>query len=237
MWDEKRKLMNQFAKVIAFVACVVLLPLMFAQTLDEGDLAQAVKRTITLGQGLEQWQDLPQYPITFSNAAEPIPVTAAGYFSVAWDDATLYILGVFEQPQETLLATLPPDAPEWWTGDTMEVFVLPVAGSDKIHFAMNPSGTPFSEETSSVSYRVMSQLEETRWFLEVAIPLNDVLPAVKMGDVWQFKIGRGYIAANEYSLWPNGGDFQGEANFGSLYFTTTPEDPKTLYTRLAPELE
>jgi hypothetical protein len=86
-----------------------------AQTLDSSDLAQALKRTITLGQGLEQWQDLPQYPITLSNALEPTPVTSSGYYSVVWDDANLYILGVFEQPRETLLATLPTDAQKNYT--------------------------------------------------------------------------------------------------------------------------
>jgi Carbohydrate family 9 binding domain-like len=209
----------------------------FAQTLDKGDLAQAVKRTIILEQGLEQWQDLPQYPLTLSNANEPTPVTFSGYYSVAWDDANLYVLGVFNQPQKTLKADLPSDAPEWWTGDTLELFVRPVSGQDKLHFAMNPNGTPFTALTSSVNYRTVSYLEETRWIVEVALPLGDVLPAVKVGDVWRFKVGRGYVGANEYSLWPNGGDFQGETNFGSLYFTTTLEDPETLYTRLAPSLE
>lgn len=214
-------------------SCVPVL----AQTLDGSDVAQALKRTIALGQGLEQWQDLPQYPVSLSNAAEPTPVASSGYYSVAWDDETLYILGVFEQPQETLLADLPSETSEWWTGDTLEVFVRSTSGAEKLHFAMNPSGTPFAEFTSSVNYQAVSQLEETRWILEVAIPLNDVLPAVQVGDVWQFKVGRGYVSANEYSLWPNGGDFQGETNFGTLYFTETPEDPEELYIRLAPGLE
>jgi hypothetical protein len=224
-------------KIIVMLSVMWVCSWLGAQTLDSGDVAQAVKRTITLGGGPEQWQDLPQYPITLSNAAEPMPVTSSGYYSVAWDDQNLYLLGVFEQPQETLLATLPTDAPEWWTGDTLEIFVRSAATSERLHFAMNPSGTPFAEFTSSVAYQAVGQVEETRWILEVAIPLGDVLPAVQVGDVWQFKVGRGYVSANEYSLWPNGGDFQGEANFGSLYFTETLQDPETLYTRLAPGLE
>jgi hypothetical protein len=224
-------------KTILMLSVIWLSPLIAAQTLDSGDLAQAVQRTITMGGGLEQWQDLPQYPVTLSNAAKSVPVSSSGYFSVAWDDANLYVLGVFEQPQETLLATLPTDALEWWTGDTLEIFVRPTAGAERLHFAMNPSGTPFVEFTSSVDYQAVGQVEKTRWILEVAIPLGDVLPAVQVGDVWGFKVGRGYVSANEYSLWPNGGDFQGETNFGSLYFTTTLEDPDMLYTRLAPGLE
>jgi hypothetical protein len=224
-------------KMLLILSFIWMYSCLGAQTLDSSDLAQAVKRTITLGQGMQQWQDLPQYPIILSNAAEPVPVTASGYYSVAWDDTTLYILAVLEQPQETLLATLPTDAPEWWTGDTLEVFVRSATGAEKLHFAMNPSGTPFAEFTSSVNYQVISQIEETRWLLEVAIPLGDVLPNVKVGDTWQFKVGRSYIAADEYSLWPNGGDFQGETNFGSLYFTVNPEDPEALYTRLAPGLQ
>jgi hypothetical protein len=100
-------------KMLAMLSIVWLGSWLVAQTLDSGDLAQAVQRTITLGAGLEQWQDLPQYPITLSNAAEPAPVTATGYYSVAWDEANLYVLGVFNQPQETVLASLPTDAPEW----------------------------------------------------------------------------------------------------------------------------
>jgi hypothetical protein len=224
-------------KMVVMFGVMWLCSWLAAQPLDSGDIAQAVKRTITLGGGLEQWQDLPQYPVTFSNAAEPTPVTSAGYYSVAWDDANLYVLGVFDQPQETLLASLPGDAPEWWTGDTLEIFVRPTPGAERLHFAMNPRGTPFAEFTSSVNYQAVSQSEETRWILEVALPFGDVLPAVQVGDVWGFKVGRGYVSASEYSLWPNGGDFQGETNFGSLYFTETLEDPEDLYSRLAPGLE
>jgi hypothetical protein len=208
-----------------------------AQPLDATDIAQAVKTTMTPGGGLEQWQDLPRYPVELSNAAEPAPVLFSGYYSVAWDDANLYVLGVFTQPQETVAATLPSDAPEWWTGDTLELFFRTETGQDKLHFAMNPAGTPFAAFTASTNYQATSQLEETRWILEVAMPLNDALPALKAGDVWEFKVGRSYIAANEYSLWPNGGDFQGETNFGRLYFTETLEDAETLYTRLAPSLQ
>jgi hypothetical protein len=224
-------------KMLAMLSIVWLGSWLVAQTLDSGDLAQAVQRTITLGAGLEQWQDLPQYPITLSNAAEPAPVTATGYYSVAWDEANLYVLGVFNQPQETVLASLPTDAPEWWQGDTLEIFVRVAPDTERLHFAMSPNGTPFSAFTSSTNYQAVGQVEETRWLLEVALPLNDVLPAVSVADVWQFKVGRGYVSASEYSLWPNGGDFQAETNFGSLYFTTTLEDPETLYARLAPGLE
>ncbi len=231
------KRLIKISSVLGVLCCSVLYgTLVLSQTLDSADLAQALQRTITLGGGLVQWQDLPQYPISLSNAEEPIPVAFAGYYSVAWDDTNLYILGVFNQPQETLAATLPTDAPEWWTGDTLEIFVRP-EGQEKLHFAMNPAGTPFAELTSSDKYRAVSQLEETRWLIEVAIPLGDVLPALTLGDVWAFKVGRGYVAENEYSLWPNGGNFQGESNFGSLYFTTALEDPDALYTRLAPNLE
>ncbi len=229
--------MKWTVKTLIFLIVVCLWTVSLAQSLDSSDLAQALKRTITLGAGLAQWQDLPQYPITLSNAPEPTPVTSSGYYSVAWDEANLYILGVFEQPQETVLAALPTDAPEWWTGDTLEIFVRSATGAEKLHFAMNPSGTPFAEFTSSVDYQAVGQLEETRWLLEVAMPLGDILPGVTLGDVWGFKVGRGYITANEYSLWPNGGDFQGETNFGSLYFAEVLEDPESLYTRLAPSLQ
>jgi hypothetical protein len=235
MGDEKDNTMK--IKIVIMFSVIWLYSWLAAQTLDSGDVAQAVKRTMTLGQGLEQWQDLPQYPVTLSNAAESVPVTSTGYYSVAWDDVSLYILGVFNQPQETLLATLPTDAPEWWTGDTLEIFVRPTPEAERLHFAMSPNGTPFAEFTSSTTYQTAGQIEETRWILEVAIPLGDVLPAAQVGDVWQFKVGRGYVSATEYSLWPNGGDFQGESNFGALYFTEALEDPEALYTRLAPELE
>jgi hypothetical protein len=234
VYNEKDQAMKHFRKALCVVS-LMCWTLAFAQTLDAGDIAQAVKRTITPGQGLEQWQDLPKYPVTLSNAAEPVPVLFSGYYSVAWDETNLYVLGVFEQLQETLSADLPTDAPEWWAGDTLEIFARPVA--DKLHFAMSPSGTPFAAFTSSTNYQAVSQLEETRWILEVALPLNDVLPAAKAGDTWEFKVGRSLISSNEYSLWPNGGDFQGETNFGRLYFTDALEDAEALYTRLAPSLE
>lgn len=228
--------MKRVVKVVSTVS-LICWTLTFAQTLDAGDIAQAVKRTITLGQGLEQWQDLPQYPVELSNTEEPTPVLFSGYYSVAWDDTNLYVLGVFTQPQETLAATLPTDAPEWWAGDTLELFVRTAKDQEKLHFAMNPAGTPFAAFTATTNYQAVGQVAETRWLLEVAIPLNDVLPAVKAGDLWEFKVGRSYVGAKEYSLWPNGGDFQGETNFGRLYFTENLEDPEALYTRLAPSLE
>jgi hypothetical protein len=207
----------------------------FAQELDVGDIAQALKKTITSGAGPEQWQDLPQYPVELSNAAEPVPVLFSGYYSVAWDDTNLYLLGVFTQPQETIAATLPGDAPEWWNEDTLELFLRPAAAQEKLHFAMNPSGTPFAEFTASTNYQVTSQIEETRWILEVTLPLNDVLSAPQQGDVWEFKVGRSYVGAKEYSLWPNGGDFQAEDNFGRLYFTETLEEPEALLEKLSAE--
>jgi hypothetical protein len=225
---------KRFRKVLS-ATWFLCLALTFAQTLDAGDIAQAVKRTIEPGQGLEQWQDLPKYPVALSNAAEPVPVLFSGYYSVAWDEANLYVLGVFEQLQETLSADLPSDAPEWWTGDTLEIFAQPA--TDKLHFAMSPSGTPFAAFTSSTNYQAISQLEETRWILEVVLLLNDVLPAAQAGAAWEFKVGRSLINSNEYSLWPNGGDFQGETNFGRLYFTDALEDAEALYTRLAPSFE
>jgi hypothetical protein len=200
----------------------------FAQTLDAGDIAQALKKTITPGGGLEQWQDLPQYPVELSNAAEPVPVLFAGYYSMAWDDTNLYLLGVFTQPQESVVATLASDAPEWWSEDTLELFVRTAAGQEKLHFAMNPAGVPFAAFTASADYQVVSQLEETRWILEVTLPLGGVLPTPQTGDLWEFKVGRSYVGAKEYSLWPNGGDFQAEDNFGRLYFTETLEEPGVL---------
>jgi hypothetical protein len=234
--DEKDKGMKRFLNVIGMVV-VMTCAFAFSQTLDQGDIAQALKRTITLGSGLEQWQDLPQYPVELSNTEEPVTVLFSGYYSVAWDDANLYLLSVFTQPQETIKASLSTDAPEWWNEDTLELFVRSSTGQEKMHFAMNPAGTPFAAFTASTNYQTVSQVEETRWIIEVAFPLSDVLPAVTVGDLWEFKVGRSYIAAKEYSLWPNGGDFQGEENFGRLYFTEALEDPEELYARLETTLD
>lgn len=181
--------------------------------------AIAVKRSINIGGDLSQWDGLVQYPVELSNAAEPQAVTQKGYFSIAWDDTNLYVLGVFEQPKETLTATLSSDAEEWWLEDTMEIFLRLPADSEIRHYASSPLGTRFLNFLSSSTYFTHSRLEDTRWILEMAFPLGlTELPAVKAGDKWELKVGRGNVAANEYSLWPAGRDFLAEDNFGTLTF-------------------
>jgi hypothetical protein len=62
--------------------------------------------------------------------------------------------------------------------------------------------------------------------------LADGLPTVANADTWEFKVGRGFHNAQEYSLWPRGGDFLGEENYGLLYFTEVLEDEAKLFETL-----
>jgi Carbohydrate family 9 binding domain-like len=181
--------------------------------------ATAVKRSMNIGGDLSQWEGLTQYPVELSNAAEPQLVSLKGYFSVAWDDTNLYVLGVFDQPKESITATLTGDAQEWWNEDTMEIFLrLPSAG-EPLHYASSPLGARFANLLSSDNYFTASHIEDQRWILELAFPLGlGDLPAVKSGDTWELKVGRGNVAASEYSLWPLGKDFLAEDNFGQLLF-------------------
>jgi Carbohydrate family 9 binding domain-like len=192
---------------------VLLSSLVFAQE------ATAVKRSINIGGDLSQWDALTQYPIELSNAAEPQAVTQKGYFSVAWDDTNVYFLGVFDQPKDTLTATLTSDAEEWWNEDTMEIFLRLPTNPEMLHYASSPLGSRFSNLLASSNYFTSSRLEDTRWILEMAFPLGMTeLPVVQSGDSWELKVGRGNVAASEYSLWPVGKDFLAEDNFGTLVF-------------------
>jgi hypothetical protein len=196
---------------------VVLLLLISSSLAQE---ATAVKRTITIGGDLTQWDGLTRYMVELSNAAEPQAVTLKGYFSVAWDDTNLYFLGVFEQPKETIMATLTSDAEEWWNEDTMEIFLRLSSNSEMLHYASSPLGARFSNFLTSDNYFTNSRVEDTRWILEMAFPLGMAeLPAVTSSDTWELKVARANVAAKEYSLWPMGKDFLAEDNFGTLVFS------------------
>ena len=198
----------------------VVLALALLSSLGLAQEATAVKRNINIGGDLSQWDSLTQYPIELSNAAEPQAVIQKGYFSLAWDDTNLYFLGVFEQPKETLTATLTSEAEEWWNEDTMEIFLRLSGSTETLHYASSPLGSRFANLLTSDNYFTHSRLEDTRWILEMAFPLGMTeLPTVNTGDSWELKVGRGNVAGKEYSLWPIGKDFLAEDNFGSLVFS------------------
>lgn len=205
----------------------------FAQV-DPAHVAQAVRRTIEIGKGLEQWSGLPQYPVVLSNTFPAKPVVHGGYFSLAWDDRHLYVLGVFEQRAETVKAALPQDHPEWWNDDTMEIFLKPdPKGVEVLHLAANPKGTRFKAYTFTADYATSGQVEANRWVLEWAIPFASLKVAPPQpGTVWALKVGREHQAAQEYPLWPMGGDYHAPTNFGYLVFVEKPEDPKALAQRV-----
>ncbi len=211
-------------------AAAALLGLALAQV-DPGHIAQAVRKTMALGQGLAQWEGLPRYEVILSNTYPPVPVKHTGYFSVAWDDENLYVLGVFQQKAETVKAALPADHPEWWQDDTMELF-LKLDPKDKgapvLHLAANPKGTRFKAYTFTTEYRTVGRIEEDRWILEWAIPFATLGRAPEPGEVWALKVGREHQAASEYPLWPMGGDYHSPTNFGYLVFVDQPQDPKVL---------
>ncbi len=195
-------------------------------------VAQAVRRTIQIGGDLTQWDGLPQYPVVLSNGVPSVPVTHRGYYSVAFDDQNLYLLGVFDQAKDTVLAKLDAAAPEWWNDDAMELFVRPDAFAAKptdLHFAVNPAGTRFKAYTATTDYQSVGRIEDQRWVLELALPLNTAtLPAVKAGDVWSLKVGREHQKAAEFPIWPIGGDFNSPGNYGYLAFTDAVQEPAAL---------
>lgn len=199
--------------------------------LAQGDIAQAVQRSIHLEGGLAQWKGLPQYPIQLSNTVPASPVRFKGYFSLAWDSKNLYVLGVFEQDRSTITAKNPANAAQWWSDDAMEVYLRPDLGSPLVtHYAVNPKGTRFQVATSGDKFKVKSHLEAKQWVLQWAIPLAQT---PKEGTVWGLKVGREHQQAKEYSLWPKGGDFSSSNNFGYLVFSQKTLDAKALEAKIA----
>jgi len=203
-------------------------------------VAQAMRRTISIGGDLKQWDGLPRYAVTLSNGVPSVPVKQGGYYSVAYDDKNLYLLGVFEQPKGTVLARLPANAPEWWNDDVEELYLRPApfaAVPTDLHFATNPAGTRFGSYTATTDYKSAGRIENDRWVLEVALPLGaHGLPTVKSGDIWGLKVGRENQKAAEYPIWPVGGDFSSPNTFGYLAFSDKPQDSavitKTITDRL-----
>jgi uncharacterized protein (TIGR01370 family) len=131
-----------------------------------------------------------------------------------------------------VVAKLAQDAGEWWNDDVMELFVrtTPYAKAPaEAHFAINPAGTRFKAYTATTDYKSAGRIEQSRWVLELAIPLNSAtFPAAGAGDVWALKVGREHQKAAEYPLWPVGGDFNSPNNYGYLAFVEQPGDPAAL---------
>lgn len=204
-----------------------------AQASDSSHLAQALKRTISLDLDMSDWEGLPEYLIELSNAEEPTLVKETGYFSLAWDDDYLYVKGVFEQAEASLSIGLAEDSKEWWLGDTLEVFIR-LAPEQRFHYASSPDATRFVAFLTDNNYQSLSQLDALAWTLQLAFPLSgSSLPAIQTGDSWEFKIGRGNSLAKEYSLWPMGGDFLGESNYGLVYFTEQIESDSIVFDKLS----
>ena len=203
-------------------------------------MAQAVKRTISVGGDLKQWDGLPQYKVILSNGVPSVPVNNSGYYSLAYDDQNLYVLGVFDQPKDTVKAVLNTDAGEWWNDDVMELFIRTqpfVNAPVEAHFAVNPAGTRFKAYTATTDYKSVGRIEDNRWVLELAIPLNTAtFPAVKAGDIWALKVGREHQKAAEFPIWPVGGDFNSPNNYGYLAFTEQPADASALATAVTEKL-
>lgn len=213
---------------------LLLLIGMASAQVDPAWVAQALKRSIPLGD-LSAWEGLPQYPVRLSNTYPPKPVAHEGYFSVAWDENHLYFLGVFQQDAETVRAELPADHQEWWKDDTMEIFLRTDPknkAAPALHLAVNPKGTRFKAYTFTDRYRSLGRIEAQRWVVELAIPLGEVLPRPKVGEVWNLKVGREHQAAAEYPLWPMGGDYHSPENFGYLVFTEDTQDNAELARRI-----
>ncbi len=206
----------------------------------ETSVAQAVRRTIQVGGDLKQWDGLPKYTVNLSNGVPSVPVKNSGYYSLAFDDQYLYVLGVFDQPKDTVLAKLATDAPEWWNDDVQELYIRPtpfVAAPTDLHFATNPLGTRFKAYTATTDYKSAGRIEDNRWVLELALPLNTAtLPAVKSGDIWGLKVGREHQRAAEYPIWPVGGDFGSPNNFGYLAFTDQLAEPAALASTISATL-
>ncbi|GAA4017982.1 hypothetical protein GCM10022631_33490 [Deinococcus rubellus] len=203
-------------------------------------VAQAVKRTINVGGDLKQWDGLPQYKVILSNGVPSVPVNNSGYYSLAYDDQNLYVLGVFDQPKDSVKAVLKTDAGEWWNDDVMELFIRTqpfVNAPAEAHFAVNPAGTRFKAYTATTDYKSVGRIEDNRWVLELAIPLNTAtFPAVKAGDIWALKVGREHQKAAEFPIWPVGGDFNSPNNYGYLAFTEKPADASALATAVTEKL-
>ncbi len=217
MTNMRQRTLSMGFFIVALTVAWILFTLAWSQGLAA--TALAVRQTISLGGDLAQWDNLERHLIILSNTAEPEPVTQSGYFQIAWDDDYLYVLGVFDQSSLTLNADFTADEQEWWNGDTMELFFRLSPGAPMLHTAANPMGTRFLAYLDSDDYLTFARFEAARWMLEMAVPLGtDFLPHPQVGDSWEFKLGRGHVALQEYSLWPVGQDFLADDNYGILTF-------------------
>lgn len=203
-----------------------------AQITDASHVAQALKRSITLDDDMSDWEGLPQYRVVLSNTELAEPVTQIGFYSVAFDDDFFYVYASFMQAQDSLTIGLREDAEEWWLADTFEVFVK-LEDQEALHYAVSPEGIGFTNFLTDNDFETYSSMAEDSWSIQVAFPLSKhSLPSVQANDSWAFKVGRGNRSAREYSLWPMGGDFLAEDNYGLIYFTEQIESDSLLFDRL-----
>ena len=226
-----------FLSTIMFVVIVAtLFSSIRAEKLKPEHIAQSLQQSIQIGGDLSQWDNIPSYPVELSNGFPAVPVNDKGLFSVAWDSQNLYVLGIFDQAKDTVMAKLKTGAPVWWKDDGLELFIRtdPFAKvPNNLHFAINPAGVRFKAYTATTDYQAIGRIEDNRWVLELAIPLGTkTLPKVTEGSVWGLKVGREHPGAGEFPIWPMGGDFNAQTNYGLLSFSKSLQETQTLYTKL-----
>lgn len=145
-------------------------------------------------------------------------------FAVAWDEMALYVAVVCLDQYDMELSMSRQDGDwDWYNDDTVELYIIPGEGAEPVHYVVNPAETKFGTFVDvggfQYNYEVRVGIDPDLWVAEFRIPLDgNPLPKPKEGDVWKFKVGRRYALRQYMSLWPKGGDFDADDNYGTIKF-------------------
>ena len=145
-------------------------------------------------------------------------------FAVAWDEMALYVTVTCLDQYDMELSMSRQDGDwDWYNDDTVELYIIPGEGKKPVHYIVNPAGTKFGNFVDvggfNYNYEVKVGIDPGSWIAEFRIPLDkNPLPMPKDGDTWKFKVGRRYALRQYMSLWPSGGKFDDDDNYGTITF-------------------
>lgn len=221
--------MRRYLVILATVSIFLASSAVFAADPIKGaDAVQApfVKDGFWIDGETDDWQKVPFYTgfyeaeIDDTDKAAPVQ----SEFAVAWDGMALYVVVTCLDQYDMELSMSRQDGEwDWYNDDTVELYIIPGEGAQPVHFIVNPADTKFGNFVDvggfQYNYEVKAGIDPDLWVAEFRIPLDkNPLPVPKEGDIWKFKVGRRYALRQYKSLWPRGGKFDANDNYGTLTF-------------------
>jgi hypothetical protein len=219
---------KKYFAILLAISMLVASSAVFAKATGGVDKVEApfVKDGFWIDGETDDWQKVPFYTgfavAETADTNKEAPVQSE--FAVAWDEMALYVVvNCLDQYDMELSMSRQDGDWDWYNDDTVEIYIIPGEGKKPVHYIVNPAETKFGNFVDvggfNYNYEVKVGIDPDQWAAEFRIPLDkNPLPVPKAGDTWKFKIGRRYALRQYMSLWPRGGQFDDDDNYGTITF-------------------